>query len=70
VTASLDSPSGPVLTVGAGVRSTAGSLLFGTRLARPDSAAVLTATDQGRLALAGVGAGLAVLVVVLLRRRG
>jgi hypothetical protein len=69
VTASLDSRSGPVLTVGAGVDSTAGVLLFGTRLARPDSAQVLTATDQGRLALAGAAAALAVLVTLVLRRR-
>jgi hypothetical protein len=69
VTASLDSPSGPVLTVGAGVDSTAGLLLFGTRLARPDSATVLTSTDQGRLALAGAAAGLVLLVAVVLRRR-
>jgi hypothetical protein len=69
VSASLDSPTGPVLTVGAGVDSAAGGLLFGTRSARPDPVAVLTATDQGRLALAGLGAGLAVLVVWLVRRR-
>jgi hypothetical protein len=69
VTASLHSPSGPVLTVGAGVDSAAGGLVFGTRRARPDSAAVLTATDQGRLALGGLGAALAVLLAVLLRRR-
>ena len=67
VTASLDSPTAHVLTVGAGVDSAAGGLLFGTRLARPESAAVLTATDQGRVALAGLGAGLAVLVALLVR---
>lgn len=69
VSASLDSRTGPVLTVGAGVDSTAGVLLFGTRLARPDSAQVLTSTDQGRLALAGAAAGLALLVALVLRRR-
>jgi hypothetical protein len=69
VSASLDSRSGPVLTVGAGVDSAAGVLLFGTRLARPDSARVLTATDQGRFALTGAAAGLALLVAVVLRRR-
>jgi hypothetical protein len=68
VTASLDSPSGAVLTVGAGVDSTAGLLLFGTRLARPDSTTVLTATDQGRLALAGAAAGLALLIALVVRR--
>jgi hypothetical protein len=69
VTARLDSPSGRVLTVGAGVDSAAGGVLLGTRLARPESAAVLTATDQGRLLLAGAAAGLAVAVALLVGRR-
>jgi hypothetical protein len=69
VTASLDSPTARVLTVGAGVDSAAGAVLFGTRLARPDSAAVLTATDQGRLALAAAATALGVLLALLVRRR-
>ena len=69
VTVRLESPGGPVMTVGAGVDSSAGAVFFGTRGARPESPAVLTATDQGRLLLAAAGAGLLGLLVLLGRRR-
>jgi hypothetical protein len=69
VTARLRSPSQHVMTIGAGVDSALGGLLLGTRLARPDALGVLRASGRAREVEAVAVGALALLTVVVLRRR-
>ena len=68
ITAHLSSPTRSVAVAGAGVDSSAGGLLLGTRLVRPGAAVVVIAAGRGRRLLAA-GAVAAAVVTVLARRR-
>jgi hypothetical protein len=68
ITAHLESPTRPVAVAGAGVDSSAGALLLGTRRVRPGAAVVVIAAGRGRRLLAA-GAVAVVLATVLARRR-
>ena len=70
LTARLASPSRPVVTLGAGVDSTLGGLLLGTRRARPDMLGILRASGRARsVGVAATGALLLGIAVARRRRR-
>jgi hypothetical protein len=69
LTARLASPSRPVVTLGAGVDSTLGGLLLGTRKARPDTLGILRASGRAR-SVGTAAAGALLLGIAVARRRG
>jgi hypothetical protein len=69
LTARLASPSRSVVTLGAGVDSTLGGLLLGTRKARPDTLGILRASGRAR-AVGAAATGALLLGIAVARRRG
>jgi hypothetical protein len=69
LTARLASPSRSVVTLGAGVDSTLGGLLLGTRRARPDTLGILRASGRAR-AVGAAATGALLLGIAVVRRRG
>ena len=69
LTAELSSSTRSVVTLGAGVDSTLGGLLLGTRQARPDVLDVLRVNGRVRSVVAALGAAL-LLGVAAVHRRG
>ena len=69
LTARLASPSRSVVTLGAGVDSTLGGLLLGTRRARPDTLGILRASGRAR-SVGAAATGALLLGIAVVRRRG
>ena len=69
LTARLASPSRSVVTLGAGVDSTLGGLLLGTRKARPDTLGILRASGRAR-SVGAAATGALLLGIAVVRRRG
>ncbi|MCZ2814372.1 hypothetical protein O2W15_23320 [Modestobacter sp. VKM Ac-2979] len=69
LTARLDSPSQRIVTVGAGVDSSLGRALLGTRQARPDAVGIVRASVRARAVETALGATLLALGYAVVRRR-
>ncbi|MCZ2805103.1 hypothetical protein O2W18_08325 [Modestobacter sp. VKM Ac-2983] len=69
LTARLDSPSQHIVTVGAGVDSSLGGALLGTRQARPDAVGIIRASARARAVETALVATLVGLGYAVVRRR-
>ncbi|MCZ2827013.1 hypothetical protein O2W20_21820 [Modestobacter sp. VKM Ac-2982] len=69
LTARLDSPSQHIVTVGAGVDSSLGGALLGTRQARPDAVGIIRASARARALETALVAALLGLGYAVVRRR-